>query len=127
MMSGEKDRPIACFGGLTSAQLEEVYAYFKEKESQEHMTGKSFSAAMVQWVLDNGASHHMTNNASIIRKLVKLSEPIFITTANKVTVVVEQVGTVLFSTSVPNILNLTVILSEKNWFPAPSLHVILLP
>ena len=88
-MSGEKDRPIACFGGLTSAQLEEVYAYFKEKESQERMTGKSFSAAMVQWVLDSGESHHMTNNASFVRKLVKLFEPIFITTANKVTVIVE--------------------------------------
>ena len=89
MTLGEKDGPTARFRGLTSAQLEEVYAYFKEKESPERMTGKSFSAAMVQWVLDSGASHHMTNNASIVRKLVKLSKPIFITTANKVTAVVE--------------------------------------
>jgi len=66
MTPGEKDGPTARFGGLTSAQLDEVYAYFKEKESQERMTGKSFSAAMVQWVLDSGPSHHMTNNASIV-------------------------------------------------------------
>jgi len=43
----------------------------------------------VKWVLDSGASLHMTNNASIVQKLVKLFEPIFITTVNKVTIVIE--------------------------------------
>jgi len=33
MTLGEKDGPTARFGGLTSAQVEEIYAYFKENES----------------------------------------------------------------------------------------------
>ena len=41
MMLGEKDGLTARFDGLTLAQLEEVYAYFKEKESQKRITGKS--------------------------------------------------------------------------------------
>ncbi|KAJ8445616.1 hypothetical protein Cgig2_018557 [Carnegiea gigantea] len=65
------------------AHLEEIYAHFKDKESQDRMNGKSYNAILVQWVLDSGASHHMTNNDYILQNLVKLPKPIFITTVNK--------------------------------------------
>ena len=53
----------AKFGGFTAAQLEEMYAFFKEKESHERRRGKSYYATSTSWVLDGGASHHMINNA----------------------------------------------------------------
>lgn len=61
------------------------------------MIDKSLSAASTQWVLDSGASHRMTNNIHLIRKVVKLPEPIFITTANDVTVMVEKARMVVIS------------------------------
>ena len=79
------------------AHLEEMYAYFKDKESQDGINGKSYNAISVQWVLDSGASHHMTNNAYILQNLVKLPKPIFITTANKVTVMVEEARAIVVS------------------------------
>jgi len=91
------DEGHARFDGLSKAQLEELYAYFKEKETQERMTGKRFSAGSMQWILDSGASHHMTNRINLIQNLVKLPEPIFITTTNNVTVMVEKARMVVVS------------------------------
>jgi len=54
------------FGRLSATPLEAVYAFFKAKEQQERMSGKSFCAKALQWVLDCGASHHMTNNFHIL-------------------------------------------------------------
>ena len=78
-------------------QLEEMYAFFKEKEHQERMIGKRYVATSVQWVLDCGALHYMTNNAQLLHNLIQLPKPIFITTANEVTVTIEQAGTVVVS------------------------------
>ena len=62
------------FGGLSpeifiinATFLEELYISIKEKESQERMTGKSYAALSTQWILDSGASHHMTNNIYLIQ------------------------------------------------------------
>ena len=85
----------AQFGGVSTAQSEELYAYFKEIETQEQMTGKSLSAASTQWVLDSGTSNYMTVNIHLIRNAVKLPKPVFITTTNDVTVMVEKVGIVV--------------------------------
>jgi len=39
--------PLAWFGGLTSAQLEEVYAQFKEKETQECVINKNYDVVTI--------------------------------------------------------------------------------
>jgi len=71
------DGPIAC-SGLSTTQLEELYAFFKAKDSREPMSSKKFSAVAIQWFLDSGASLHMTSNPHIVQNLTKLLRPILL-------------------------------------------------
>ena len=97
-------------GGLTTAQLEELYAFFKAKENQEHMSGKNFSVVAIQWVLDSRASHRMTSNPHIIQNLTKLTRLIFITGPNDETLVIEQARKIVVS---PNLILKDVLYSLK--------------
>ena len=83
------------FGGLSVAQLEELYAFFKAKEQQERTSGKNFCVINLQWVLDSGASHHMTNNFHILYDVIRLPRPIYITTANDETITVQVAETAM--------------------------------
>jgi len=58
------------------------------------MSGKSFCVANVKWVLDSGASHHMTSNECVFENLHNLSEPVSIGLPNGRIVLVKQVGDV---------------------------------
>jgi len=40
------------------------------------VSGKSLCVANVKWVLDSGASHHMTSNEHVFEELYNLSKPI---------------------------------------------------
>jgi len=83
--AGKRNR----FGGLSATQLKELYAFFKAKEQQEKKSGKNFCAINLQWVLDSGASHHMTSNFHILQDVIRLPRPIYITIANDETITVQ--------------------------------------
>lgn len=61
----------------------------KDRERKEKMSGKSQPS---QWVLDSGASHHMTSNIHVFANLHILSEPINIGLTDRRIIVAEKAG-----------------------------------
>ena len=57
------------------------------------------SLSTIPWVVDSGASDHMTSNPSIIYNLSCISSPSFVTVANGTKTHVQGIGTV----STPNL------------------------
>ena len=74
------------------------------------MSGKNFNVIAIHWVLDYGASHHMTSNPHITQNLTKLTRPIFITGPSDETLVIEQARTVVVS---PNLILKNALYSSK--------------
>ena len=68
------------YGGFTPSQVEALFTLFKERENKEKMSGKYNGP--LQWVLDSGASHHMTFNRNVFSQLYKLPAAIYITIPN---------------------------------------------
>ena len=68
------------FTGFTQSQVDNLFALFKERQNQEveKMTGKSLNITPMQWVLDSGASHHMTSSFAALENVYNLSTPIVI-------------------------------------------------
>ena len=58
------------------------------------MSGKSSRAQPLQWVIDNGASHHMTPNITVLDKIHDLLNPICISQPERKIVVVKEAGTI---------------------------------
>jgi len=54
------------------------------------MSGKSFHIGSLQWLLNLGASHHMTSNFAVLTNVHKLSVPIIISQPDGRQVKVEQ-------------------------------------
>jgi len=53
------------FTGFTQSQVDQLFTLFKERQNQEmveKISGKCLHTRSIQWVLDSGASHHMTSN-----------------------------------------------------------------
>ena len=67
---------------------------FKEEENQERLSGKKLPIASLEWILDSGASHHMTSNIIAINDLCDLPQAIYILIPNGIVVKVKQAGTV---------------------------------
>jgi len=80
------------YGGFTLAQVEALFSLFKERENKEKMSGKY--GGPVQWVLDSGASHHMTFNRNIFSTLSRLPAAIYVTIPNGQEEIVTEGGTV---------------------------------
>jgi len=73
------------FAGFTQSQVDQLFALFKERQSQEmvkKMSGKHLHTGPMQWVLDLGASHHMTSNYAAFSHVYNLSLPIIISQPN---------------------------------------------
>jgi len=67
---------------------------FKEQEKQEKMSGKSFYKGNVKWVLDSGASHHMTSNKCVFESFHNLYKPISIGLSDGRIILVKKAGDV---------------------------------
>jgi len=59
------------------------------------MSGKSLSTSYLQWVIDGGASHHMTPHIDILDNMHDLSEPIQIAQPDGKIIIVKKTGTVI--------------------------------
>jgi len=68
------------YRGFTPAQVEALFSLFKEREDKEKMSGKYVRP--VQWVLDSGASHHMTFDRNIFSTLSRLPAVVCVTITN---------------------------------------------
>jgi len=91
--SGNLENNLHKYGEFTPKQLEQLYAIFKEFGSHHRISGKSFHAIFMDWVLDSDASHHMTGNSEIIQNFYELANPIPIMLPHGYKVAVKQVGT----------------------------------
>jgi len=60
----------------------------------------------IQWILDSGASHHMTPFSSILEGIPSLEKPFYITVPMGNTVLVERVGNLKLDRNIklPNVL-----------------------
>ena len=65
------------------------------------MSGKCFISLPVAWVLDTGASHHMTSNLAAVNNGYTLSMPIYILQPHGRKIKVEKAGSVKLG---PNII-----------------------
>ena len=61
------------FAGFSTSQVEELFNLFRERQSQERMSAKSFYSQPLQWVLDSGASHHMTPSIHVMSDVYNLA------------------------------------------------------
>lgn len=68
------------YAGFTPTKVEAIFSLFKERDNKEKMSSKCYGP--VQWVLDLGASHHMTFNRNIFSKFSKLPAAIYVTIPN---------------------------------------------
>lgn len=100
---GAQTRGSNCEGGIcrlhiiSSSQVDHLFALFKERQNQEKMekmSGKCLHITPMQWVLDLGASHHMTSNLDILANVYILKKPIIISQPDGHQVKVEKAGTV---------------------------------
>jgi hypothetical protein len=57
-------------------------------------SGKNTSCKDLEWVLDSGASHHMTPLLSLMRGVTKIEKPFYVTIPTGNTVLVEMMGTI---------------------------------
>jgi len=64
--------------GLNTKQVDALFNLFKERKKQEKMSGKYLGTPSLQWVIDSGASHHMTPHIDVLDNMHDLSEPIHI-------------------------------------------------
>lgn len=83
--------------GFTKSQVDHLFTLFKERHHQEQsdkLSGKCFHTTPMQWVLDSGASHHMTSNFAALTNVYTLSIPIIISQSDGRQVKVEQAGMV---------------------------------
>jgi len=55
------------------------------------MNGNAFHSFYIEWVLDIGASHHMTPKVEILSNVEKLATPIFIAIPNGHTELVDKI------------------------------------
>ena len=58
------------------------------------MGGKSLNTSFLQWVIDSGASHHMTLHIDVLDDVDALSDPIPIAQPDSKIVAVKKTGTV---------------------------------
>jgi len=65
------------------------------------MSGKYCNPLTMDWVLDTGASHHMTSNLATLTNIYTLSTPVFISQLDGRQVKVEKAGLVKLG---PNII-----------------------
>ena len=80
--------------GFTQSQIDSLYAIFKEKESQERLSDKDRNFTSHEWILDSGASFHMTSNITVVNELYDLAQVIYILIPNGIVVKVQWAGTV---------------------------------
>ncbi|XP_020216691.1 uncharacterized protein LOC109800312 [Cajanus cajan] len=66
----------------------------KKNDQLDHMSGNHLNYNRDRWVLDNGASHHMTPTHSILQDLRDLDEPLHIKIPTGDVVLVKKIGTV---------------------------------
>ena len=64
------------YGGFTQEQVEILYSLFRERENEDKMSGKAFISMSLPWVLDGGASHHITSNKNALCNKYKLAAPL---------------------------------------------------
>ena len=76
------------------------------------------SSSTLPWVIDSGASDHMTSNSSIISNISHLSSPSFVTVANGTKTHVQGIGTV----STPNLTLSSVLYLPQFFLNLLSVH-----
>jgi len=80
------------YGGFTPAQVKALFTLFKERKNKEKMSGKY--KGPLEWVLDSGASHHMTFNRDILSNISKLPTTVYVTIPNDKEEIITIEGTV---------------------------------
>ena len=65
--------------GLSNSQIEALFALFKERENKHKLSGKNILPTdMIDWVLDTGASYHMTSDFNAFADLFDLVQIVYI-------------------------------------------------
>ena len=64
---------------LSNQQIEASFTLFNERENKDKLSGKNILPTdMIDWVLDTGASYHMTSDFNAFTDLFDLVQMVYI-------------------------------------------------
>ena len=87
-----QDGDMGKYGGFALAQVKALFNIPKERENTERMNG-NFNGRL-QWVLDTGASYHMSSNVHAFTNLFKFPVEITIKGPSGTMGKVQEAGTI---------------------------------
>ncbi|KAL8160607.1 hypothetical protein V2J09_002144 [Rumex salicifolius] len=85
---------------ITQEQYDQLINFLSKQSRGEHSNHCIFGSTNTSWILDNGASNHITPHLSLFHKHKPLFKPTFITLPNGKQTTILHVGSVKLSSQI---------------------------